>query len=166
MPAERAVPAHLVSATLVGVHVSRPRRLMVVVVVLVACSNHSTLKPTVGYAPTHVGESYVCLRGDGVVAFAEPRQFVPLGFPADATVTSTRPSRCFESERDAVDAGYQPLPTPVGAELVDRTYLVAPPSAIADACHVAADRLGYAVPCPGLLPSSAGSQLRFSGARS
>ena len=138
-------------------HVSQARRLMVVVVVLAACSSHSSSKIAAGYAPTHVGESYVCLRGAGIAAFDERKQFVPVGFPVDATVTAKQPSRCFESEQEAVAAGYRPLPTPVGAELVDGTYLVAPPSAVDDSCHVAADRLGHPVPCPGLLPSPAGS---------
>lgn len=110
-----------------------------------------------GYPPTHAGDSYVCLRGVGIAAFDNPRQFVPAGFPADAADTTKEPARCFESEREALDAGYAPAPTPVGSELVDATYLVAPPRAVFDGCQAAANRLGYPVPCPALVPTPVGS---------
>lgn len=60
--------------------------------------------------------------------------------------------RCFSSGDAARFAHYQPAPpTAGGIYLGNDIYLAPPPSSLEEACHRAALKLGFAVPCPGLV---------------
>jgi hypothetical protein len=69
-----------------------------------------------------------------------------------------RPDRCFASARDAQAAGYSAALGPYGSEVADGVYLIPntdydPDGKLASSCLRAARRLGFAVPCPTLLPN-------------
>jgi hypothetical protein len=63
------------------------------------------------------------------------------------------PVACYRTAAQAAGAGYAPAPLPPGAVEVGGVYLSPTSRAFRDSCRQAADRLGFAVPCPGLLPS-------------
>jgi len=52
-----------------------------------------------------------------------------------------------------VRAGFRPAETPPGDLVVDGVYLVPTSVSLGATCARAAVRLGYAVPCPGMLPN-------------
>jgi hypothetical protein len=62
---------------------------------------------------------------------------------------------CYQTPEEAAAAGYPPAPPPTGALVVGGVYLVPTDRAFRASCQPAADRLGFAVPCPGLLPIAA-----------
>jgi hypothetical protein len=62
------------------------------------------------------------------------------------------PDRCFPSQRAASDSGFSPAATPVTAERVHQDYLIPAEPALRRQCRVAAERLGFRVPCPRLVP--------------
>src|SRR5918997_732141 len=62
------------------------------------------------------------------------------------------PDRCFPSQRAASDSGFSPAATPVTAERVHQEYLIPAEPALRRQCRVAAERLGFRVPCPRLVP--------------
>jgi hypothetical protein len=70
--------------------------------------------------------------------------------PADA-----RPVACYQTLAQAISAGYPAAPLPAGTLEVFGVYLTQPSRAFRASCQQAADRLGFAVPCPGRLPSPA-----------
>lgn len=62
------------------------------------------------------------------------------------------PDRCFASQRAASDSGFSPAATPLNAERVHQDYLIPVEPALGSQCRVAAERLGFHVPCPRLVP--------------
>jgi|GEM_PF-4264986 len=66
-----------------------------------------------------------------------------------------RPTTCFGSGIQALAAGYRPAPPPPGELEEGGIFLVPPPGALRAQCSAAAQELGFAVPCPGLLPQPA-----------
>jgi hypothetical protein len=65
------------------------------------------------------------------------------------------PDRCFASQRAASESGFSPAATPLDAERVHQDYLVPVQRVLERQCRVAAERLGFQVPCPRLVPITA-----------
>jgi hypothetical protein len=78
----------------------------------------------------------------------------PAGHPARPPPDAT-PVACYQTTAQAISAGYPSAPLPGGALEVFGVYLTQPSRTFRASCQRAADRLGFAVPCPGLLPTSA-----------
>jgi hypothetical protein len=76
----------------------------------------------------------------------------PPGHPA-APARTLRPAACYPTAGQAAAAGYPPAPPPAGTLAVGGVYLVPPGGRLQRRCQAAADRLGFAVPCPALLPA-------------
>jgi hypothetical protein len=102
--------------------------------------------------PVRIGGIWQCPHSAPVAGYGPGRTFYPLGHPA-VPGPATRPQRCFASEARAARDGYQPAPPPAGLPVIDGVYLAAVEPASWDFCEAAARRAGFAVPCPGLLPS-------------
>lgn len=88
-------------------------------------------------------------------------QYFPPTYPSPPL--ENRPDRCFASAAAARGAGYRLAPPPAGAVLVGGVYLVSPPDDLVRDCRKLADRLGFAVACPGLVPAPADSAFIESG---
>jgi hypothetical protein len=98
-----------------------------------------------------VGEIYLC-------PFEAPyRAYVARGyhvFPPNHPLlpdSHERPDRCFASVGEAETAGFSVALPPQGTQEVEGVYLV--PVDLVRACVEAANRLGFPVPCPNLLPN-------------
>ena len=61
---------------------------------------------------------------------------------------------CYQTATAAARAGYRPAPLPSGALEVGGVYLIPTSRGFRASCQRAADRVGFAVPCPGLLPTT------------
>jgi hypothetical protein len=75
----------------------------------------------------------------------------PAGHPARPPAGATAIA-CYETAAQAAGAGYAPARLPAGTVEVGGVYLTPPSRAFRASCQQVADRLGFAVPCPGLLP--------------
>jgi hypothetical protein len=75
------------------------------------------------------------------------------GHPAKPTATATAVA-CYQTTTKAASAGYTPAPLPAGALEVGGVYLTSTSQGFRAHCQQVADRVGFAVPCPGLLPTS------------
>jgi hypothetical protein len=100
-------------------------------------------------APRRVGAEVECPPGWPVLAVADHTSYPP-GHPGQPTATAVA---CYRTADQAVGAGYPPAPLPPGAVEVGGVYLSPTSRAFRAGCRQAADRLGFAVPCPELLPS-------------
>jgi hypothetical protein len=60
---------------------------------------------------------------------------------------------CYQTAAKAASAGYLPAPLPAGTMEVGGVYLIPTSHGFRASCQRVADRLGFAVPCFGLLPS-------------
>jgi hypothetical protein len=72
-----------------------------------------------------------------------------------------RPERCFASLDEASRGGYDLAPPPPGDRVIGGVYLEPAGLPLETRCRAAAVKLGLAVPCPTLIPSSATQQLNF-----
>jgi hypothetical protein len=100
-------------------------------------------------APRRVGAAMECPPGWPVLAVADHRSYPP-GHPGQPTAAAVA---CYRTAAQAAGAGYAPAPLPPGAVEVGGVYLSPTSRAFRAGCRQVADRLGFAVPCPGLLPS-------------
>jgi hypothetical protein len=104
-------------------------------------------------APYRIGDRVVCPPGRPVLATSDGRSYPP-GHPA-------RPRReadavaCYQTAAQAAGAGYAPAPLPAGILELGGVYLVPTTGQLRRQCRQAAGRLGFAVPCPRLLPAPA-----------
>ena len=111
-----------------------------------------------GEAPQRYGSIYLCPLDAPYRAYAaRGYHFYPPNHPL-LPDSKERPDRCFASARDAVAAGYSAALPPIGWREVSGVYLMPasefdPDGAFGQACLRAARHLGFAVPCPTLLPS-------------
>jgi hypothetical protein len=64
-----------------------------------------------------------------------------------------RPVACYQTTMLATAAGYPPAPPPAGTLEVGGVYLTPTGQRLHRRCQQAADRLGFPVPCPTLLPA-------------
>jgi hypothetical protein len=82
------------------------------------------------------------------------RHFYPPNHPLLPAAT-VLPDRCFATDDDAERAGFALALAQQGSQVVDGVYLVsAYVEGINDACIRAANRLGFPVPCPLVLPNA------------
>jgi hypothetical protein len=102
-------------------------------------------------APRRVGAKMECPPGWPVLAVADHTSYPP-GHPGEPA-PAVAPVACYRTAAQAAGAGYPPAPLPPGAVEVGGVYLSPTSRAFRAGCRQAADRLGFAVPCPGLLPS-------------
>ncbi|HEX6678814.1 MAG TPA: hypothetical protein VF486_27825 [Actinomycetes bacterium] len=77
----------------------------------------------------------------------------PAGHPSRPP-PGARAVACYQTSAQAAGAGYAEAPLPDGAMEVGGVYLVPTGRAFRASCRQAAGRLGFAVPCPGLLPTA------------
>jgi hypothetical protein len=77
----------------------------------------------------------------------------PAGHPAKPPATAAAVA-CYQTAATAASAGYRPAPLPTGVLEVGGVYLTPTSRGFRAGCQQAADRLGFAVPCPGLLPTT------------
>src|SRR5215211_659303 len=101
--------------------------------------------------PVSLGAIWACPLLAPVPAFADHRSYPP-GHPA-APPSGTRPAACYPTTARAAAAGYPPAPPPAGTLEVGGVYLTPTGRWFQHRCQQAADRFGFAVPCPALLPA-------------
>jgi hypothetical protein len=104
-------------------------------------------------APYRLDGGYSCPLGRPVLAMTDGHSYPP-GHPARPPQLA-RAVACYQSPQEAAAAGYRPAPLPAGVLVIGGVYLAPTGRAFGSRCKLAADRLGFAVPCPGLLPTSA-----------
>jgi hypothetical protein len=104
-------------------------------------------------APYRLGGGYRCPLRRPVLAMSDGRSYPP-GHPARPP-RDARAVACYQASAEAAAAGYPPAPLPAGALEIGGVYLAPANRAFRSRCQLAADRLGFTVPCPGLLPTSA-----------
>jgi hypothetical protein len=104
-------------------------------------------------APYRLDGSYGCPLGRPVLAMADGHSYPP-GHPARPP-QHARAVACYQTPQEAAAAGYPSAPLPAGALVIGGVYLTPTDRAFRSRCQLAADRLGFAVPCPRLLPTSA-----------
>lgn len=101
--------------------------------------------------PYQTGVGFQCPDGLPVRAFADGTSYPP-GHPASPPPTR-RPVHCYATAAQAAAAGYREGPLPPGALELGGVYLAPVDAGLLGRCRQAASRLGFAVPCPGLLPT-------------
>jgi hypothetical protein len=101
-------------------------------------------------APYRVGDRVRCPLGRPVLATSTGRSYPP-GHPASPPRDAAAVA-CYHTAAQATAAGYPPAPLPPGTLELDGVYLVSTPAQLRRQCRRAADRLGFAVPCPRLRP--------------
>jgi hypothetical protein len=102
-------------------------------------------------APYRIGSSFRCPLARPVLVMSSGHSYPP-GHPAPALQGATAVA-CYQSVEQASTAGYLQAPLPAGTDELFGVYLVPTGSQLQRQCQRAADRLGFAVPCPGLLPT-------------
>lgn len=107
--------------------------------------------PAVASAPVSLGPTWSCPLAAPVPAFADHRSYPP-GHPG-APPRTLRPVACYPTDATASKAGYPPAPPPAGTLEVGGVYLTPSGTRLQRRCQRAADRLGFPVPCPALLPA-------------
>ena len=107
---------------------------------------------TADQAPYRLGGGYRCPLARPVLVMADGRSY-PAGHPTKPPL-GVRAIACYRSSEAAAAAGYRPAPLPPGVLVIGGVYLAPTDRVFRSGCQRAADRLGYAVPCPGLLPTS------------
>jgi hypothetical protein len=103
-------------------------------------------------APYRLGGKVECPPAWPVLAMSNYTSY-PAGHPAKPPTTATAVA-CYQTTTKAATAGYTPAPLPAGALEVGGVYLTPTSQGFRADCQQAADRVGFAVPCPGLLPTS------------
>ena len=103
-------------------------------------------------APYRIGNTAECPPNWPVLATANRRSY-PAGHPAKPPPTATAVA-CYHTAAQAASAGYAPAPLPPGVLEVGGVYLTPTSRAFRPSCQQVADRVGFAIPCPGLLPTS------------
>lgn len=102
-------------------------------------------------APYRIGNGFRCPLGRPVLAMSSGHSYPP-GHPARPLREATAVA-CYQTVEQASAAGYLPAPLPAGTDELFGVYLVPTTSRLRRQCQRAADRLGFAVPCPRLLPT-------------
>ena len=104
-------------------------------------------------APYRLGGRIECAPAWPVLAMSNHTSY-PAGHPAKPPATATAVA-CYQTTAKAASAGYAPAPLPAGALEVGGVYLTPTSQRFQAHCQQVADRVGFAVPCPGLLPTVA-----------
>lgn len=103
--------------------------------------------------PYRVGDRLVCPLGHPVLATEDGRSYPP-AYPTQPPAAAA-PVACYDTTDQATYWGYPPAPLPPGALNLDGEYLVPTSRRLHHQCRQAAGRVGFAVPCPMLLPAPA-----------
>jgi len=111
-----------------------------------------SVAPAADTTPVSLGAIWACPLLAPVPAFADHHSYPP-GHPA-APPSGTRPAACYPTTIKAAAAGYPPAAPPAGTLEVGGVYLTPTDTWFQRRCQQAADRLGFAVPCPALLPAT------------
>jgi hypothetical protein len=104
-------------------------------------------------APYRLGGRMECPPAWPVLAMSDHTSY-PAGHPATPPATATAVA-CYQTTAKAASGGYAPAPLPAGALEVGGVYLTPTSRGFRAHCQQVADRVGFAVPCPGLLPTVA-----------
>ncbi len=104
-------------------------------------------------APYRIGANVNCPPLWPVLAMSNHASY-PAGHPARPPPRAIAVA-CYQTAAQAASAGYPPAPLPPGALEVGGVYLTPPSRGFQASCQQFADRLGLAIPCPGLLPTPA-----------
>jgi hypothetical protein len=104
-------------------------------------------------APYRVGGRTFCSARRPVLATSDGRSYPP-GHPARPR-PDAGPVACYQTSEQATAAGYAPAPLPPGALHLDGVYLVPSSPRLHRQCRQAAEQLGFALPCPMVLPAAA-----------
>jgi hypothetical protein len=104
-------------------------------------------------APYQIGARSICPLGRPVLASSNQASYPP-GHPGHPP-PDARPVACYPNLAQATAAGYPPAPLPTGAVQLGGVYLTPTSQAFRTRCQHAADQLGFVVPCPALLPTTA-----------
>jgi hypothetical protein len=102
--------------------------------------------------PYRIGNTVQCPPNWPVLATANHTSY-PAGHPATPPPSATAVA-CYHTAAQAAGAGYPPAPLPPGMLEVGGVYLTPTIRAFRASCQRVADRLGFAIPCPGLLPKT------------
>ena len=102
-------------------------------------------------APSRIGAKTQCPPRWPVLAMSDRTSYPP-GHPGKSPPGVTAVA-CYQTAAQAASAGYPPAPLPAGVLEVGGVYLAPTSSSFRARCRQVADRLGFAVPCPGLLPT-------------
>jgi len=104
-------------------------------------------------APYRLGGRMECPPGWPVLAMSNHTSY-PAGHPTKPPATATATAvACYQTTAKAANAGYAPAPLPAGALEVGGVYLTPTSQRFRAHCQQMADRLGFAVPCPRMLPT-------------
>jgi hypothetical protein len=103
--------------------------------------------------PYRIGGKPACPPAWPVLAMSNHTSY-PAGHPTPPPAGAT-PVACYQTAAKAASAGYAPAPLPAGTVEVGGVYLTPTSRRFQASCQRVADRVGFAVPCPGLLPTSA-----------
>jgi hypothetical protein len=103
-------------------------------------------------APYRIGGKVDCPPSWPVLAMSNHASY-PAGHPTRPPPSATAVA-CYQTTARAASAGYPPAPLPAGALEVGGVYLTPTSGGFQARCRRVADRLGFAVPCPGLLPTA------------
>jgi hypothetical protein len=104
-------------------------------------------------APARIGTRTKCPPRWPVLAASNHTSYPP-GHPGKPPAGVTAVA-CYQTAIQAASAGYAPAPPPAGVLEVGGVYLVPTSASFRAHCRQVADRLEFAVPCPGLLPTLA-----------
>jgi hypothetical protein len=104
------------------------------------------------HAPYRIGGKVDCPPLWPVLAMSDHASY-PAGHPTRPPAGATAVA-CYHTAAQAASAGYAPARLPAGALEVGGVYLTPPSRGFQASCQRVADRLGFAVPCPGLLPTA------------
>jgi hypothetical protein len=115
-------------------------------------ANPTQSKSVTTQAPYRLGGKVECPPDWPVLAMSNHTSY-PAGHPAKPPATATAVA-CYRTAANAASAGYLPAPLPAGALEVGDVYLTPTSRGFRAHCQQAADRVGFALPCPGLLPTS------------
>jgi hypothetical protein len=107
-------------------------------------------RPAATDAPYRIGGRVTCPLAHPVLATADGRSYPP-GHPARPP-RNADPVACYGTAAQAAAAGYAPAPPPAGVLELGGVYLVPTSGRLHRRCQEAAELLGFAVPCPTLLP--------------
>ena len=107
-------------------------------------------RPAAADAPYRIGDRVTCPLAHSVLATADGRSYPP-GHPARPP-RDADPVACYQTAAQATAAGYAPAPPPAGVLELGGVYLVPTSGRLHRRCQEAAELLGFAVPCPSLLP--------------
>jgi hypothetical protein len=109
-------------------------------------------RAAISRAPYRVGGKVECPPDWPVLAMSNHTSY-PAGHPARPPATAAAVA-CYQTVAEAARTGYPPAPLPAESLEVGGVYLAQTSRGFRASCQEAADRLGFPVPCPGVLPTT------------